>query len=49
MFKEIPKFVINLDRKQDRLELFDKEMKYIGWEYERFPAIDTNSYIGCAL
>ena len=49
MFKDIPKFVINLDRKKDRLELFDKEMKYIGWEYERFSAVDTNSYIGCAM
>jgi len=49
MFKDIPKFVINLDRKPDRLEMFDKEMKWIGWEYERFSAVDTNSYIGCAL
>lgn len=49
MFKDIPKFVINLDRKKDRLDLFDKEMEYIGWEYERFSAIDTNSYVGCGL
>lgn len=44
----IPKFVINLDRRQDRLFKFDIEMNYIGWIYERFSAIDTNSYIGCA-
>lgn len=46
--KDIPKFVINLDRRPDRLSDFDKEMKYIGWNYERFSAVDTNSYIGCA-
>ena len=45
---DIPKFVINLDRRSDRLEKFDQEMKYIGWAYERFSGIDTNSYIGCA-
>ena len=46
--KDIPKFVINLDRRQDRLHSFDKEMRYIGWKYHRFSGIDTNSYIGCA-
>lgn len=46
--KDLPKFVINLDRRSDRLQLFDREMKYVGWSYERFEAIDTNSYIGCA-
>lgn len=45
---DIPKFVINLDRRTDRLEKFNQEMKYVGWTYERFSAIDTNSYIGCA-
>lgn len=45
-FSDIPKFVINLDRRPDRLESITKEMKYIGWEFERFPAIDTNSYMG---
>jgi GR25 family glycosyltransferase involved in LPS biosynthesis len=45
---KIPKFVINLDRRSDRLSLFQKEMNYIGWECTRFQAIDTNSYIGCA-
>ena len=46
--KDIPKFVINLDRRQDRLVDFDREMRYVGWNYERFSAVDTNSYIGCA-
>lgn len=45
---DIPKFVINLDRRKDRLDAFNKEMRYIGWDYIRFPAIDTNSYVGCA-
>lgn len=45
----IPKFVINLDRRPDRLESVSREMEYIGWSFERFSAIDTNSYIGCAL
>jgi GR25 family glycosyltransferase involved in LPS biosynthesis len=49
MLKDIPKFVINLDRKTDRLESVDREMKYIGWEYERFSAVDTDSYVGCAM
>lgn len=45
-FSEIPKFVINLDRRPDRMESIVKEMEYIGWDFERFPAIDTNSYMG---
>lgn len=48
-FQNIPKFVINLDRRQDRLLSISQEMDYIGWSFERFSAIDTNSYIGCAL
>jgi len=43
---EIPKFVINLERRPDRLESITKEMKYMNWDFERFPAIDTNSYMG---
>lgn len=45
---DIPKFVINLKRRPDRLEEVTKEFKYMGWEFERFDAIDTNSYVGCA-
>lgn len=45
-FDEIPKFVINLERRPDRLEKVKKELEYIGWDYEVFKAIDTNSYMG---
>ena len=45
-FNSIPKFVVNLDRRPDRLEHITNEMKYIGWDWERFPAIDLNSYMG---
>jgi GR25 family glycosyltransferase involved in LPS biosynthesis len=45
-FNEIPKFVVNLERRPDRLENVKKEMEYIGWDYEVFNAIDTNSYMG---
>jgi len=48
-FSEIKKIVINLERRSDRLEKFRKEMEWIGWEFEIFPAIDTSSYIGCAI
>lgn len=47
-FNEIPKFVINLERRPDRLESITKEFEYMGWDFERFNAIDTNSYEGCA-
>lgn len=45
-FNEIPKFVVNLERRPDRLEKIKKELEYIGWDYEVFKAIDTNSYMG---
>lgn len=45
-FNEIPKFVVNLERRPDRLERVKKELEYIGWDYEVFKAIDTNSYMG---
>jgi GR25 family glycosyltransferase involved in LPS biosynthesis len=45
-FNEIPKFVVNLERRPDRLEKVKKELEYIGWDYEIFKAIDTNSYMG---
>lgn len=48
-FNEIPKFVINLDRRPDRLESVTKEFEYMGWSFEKFNAIDTGSYEGCAL
>lgn len=47
-FNEIPKFVINLKRRSDRLESVTEEFNYMGWNFERFDAIDTNSYEGCA-
>jgi GR25 family glycosyltransferase involved in LPS biosynthesis len=46
---KIRKVVVNLKRRTDRLENFDQEMSYIGWDYEIFEAIDKGSYIGCAL
>ena len=44
---DITKFIINLDHRTDRLQAIDKEFKYMGWEYERFPAVNTGSYTGC--
>jgi len=46
---EIPKFVINLDHRTDRLEHIKNEMSYIGWDYEIFKAIHTGCHVGCAL
>jgi hypothetical protein len=43
---EIPKFIVNLKRRPDRLERIKKQMEYLGWDYEVFEAIDTNSYMG---
>jgi hypothetical protein len=48
-FNEIPKFVINLERRPDRLKHIQKEMDYMGWEYEIFNAIDLNNHGGCTL
>lgn len=48
-FKDIPKFVVNLERRTDRLKSIQSEMKYIGWDYELFYAVDTNSHVGCSL
>ena len=44
--EEIPKFVINLKRRPDRLDNFRIQMEYLGWDFEVFDAIDTNSYEG---
>lgn len=46
---EIPKFIINLKRRPDRLKSIIKEMDYMGWEYEIFEAVDTGNYMGCTL
>ena len=46
-FKEVKKLVVNLDRRPERLIEFQKEMDFMGWEFERFSAIDKNSYVGC--
>ena len=47
IFTDAPKFVVNLERRKDRFESIKKEMEYIGWDYEYFPAVDTNSHVGC--
>jgi len=46
---EIPKIVINLERRPDRLEKIKKELEYIGWDYELFKAVDKNNHVGCSL
>lgn len=46
---DIPKFVVNLDRRPDRMNSISFEMNYIDWTYERFSAIDTNDHGGCSL
>ena len=45
----IPKFVVNLERRPDRLEHIQKEMDYMGWDYEVFKAVDLNNHGGCTL
>jgi GR25 family glycosyltransferase involved in LPS biosynthesis len=45
----IPKFVINLERRPDRLEHIQKEMDYMEWSYELFKAVDLNNHGGCTL
>jgi GR25 family glycosyltransferase involved in LPS biosynthesis len=47
--QDIPKFIINLKRRPDRLESIKKEMDYIGWDYEIIEGEDLNSYMGCTL
>lgn len=46
-FAEIPKFVINLKKRPERLESIKKEMDYMGWDYEVFEGIDLDSHVGC--
>ena len=46
--KNIPKYVINLSERKDRLEHITKEFNYVGWDFIRFDAVNTGSYEGCA-
>lgn len=46
---EIPKFVVNLKRREDRLEHIRREMEYMDWDFELFEAIDRGDYVGCTL
>lgn len=48
-FSELPKFVINLESRPDRLSDIKFELDYIGWDFEIFNAINRNSYMGCTL
>lgn len=48
-FNDLPKFVINLESRPDRLEQIQFELDYVGWDYEVFKAINKNSYMGCTL
>ena len=46
---KIYKYVVNLDRRPDRMQSIQFEMDYIGWDFERFSAVDTNDHGGCSL
>jgi GR25 family glycosyltransferase involved in LPS biosynthesis len=48
MFNEIKKYVINLKKRPERLELVKKEFDYIGYDVEVFEGIDLGSHVGCA-
>jgi len=37
--------VINLDRRTDRMETLDAQLKELGIEYERFSAIDAVEWV----
>lgn len=45
----LPKFVVNLERRKDRLDHISKEMAYMDWDFELFKAIDLNNHKGCSL
>jgi GR25 family glycosyltransferase involved in LPS biosynthesis len=48
LFKQ--SILINLDKRQDRLERFDAQAKALGIDYERFQAIEsTDPVLGCKL
>lgn len=43
-------YVINLDRRQDRMERFDQQAKALGIEYKRFSAVEAaDPRLGCKL
>lgn len=46
---KIYKYVVNLDRRPDRMQSIQFEMEYINWDFERFSAVDTNDHGGCSL
>jgi GR25 family glycosyltransferase involved in LPS biosynthesis len=48
-FNELPKFVINLESRPENLEKIRKELDYIGWDWERFEAVNRGNYMGCTL
>ena len=48
MFSDIKKFVINLKKRPERLELVKREFNYIGYDVEVFEGIDLGSHVGCA-
>lgn len=48
MLNNIKKFVINLKKRPERLELVKKEFEYIGYDVEVFEGIDLGSHVGCA-
>ncbi len=48
-FNSLPKFVINLETRPENLENVRKELDYIGWDWERFNAINRGDYMGCTF
>ncbi len=44
----IPIFIINLDRRPDRMKITEKQMLKFSTDYIRFSAVDTGNTIGCA-
>lgn len=46
---KVPKFVVNLEKRTDRLENITKEMEYMDWNFELFKAIDKGCHVGCTL
>ena len=48
-FNEIPKFIVNLERRPDRLASVKQEMDYIDWDYEIFKGIYTGCQKGISM